>query len=62
MTSLSETQLEKLLSAINALHSDGWWQWVPVASVFVSAFLAMLVGIVLEMYRNSRIAKEGRNA
>lgn len=35
------------------------WQWVPVASVFVSAFLAMLVGIVLEIYRNSRSTKKG---
>jgi hypothetical protein len=59
ITSLSETQLEKILSAINALHSDGWWQWVPVASVFVSAFLAMIVGIALEMYRNSRSVKKG---
>jgi hypothetical protein len=58
MTSLSETQLEKILSAINALHSDGWWQWVPVASVFVSALLAMLVGIALEIYRNSHSTKK----
>ncbi len=58
MTSLSETQLEKILAAINALHSHGWWQWVPVASVFVSALLAMIVGIVLEIYRKSRSAKK----
>jgi hypothetical protein len=59
MTFLSETQLEKILSSINALHSDGWRQWVPVASVFVSAFLAMLVGIFLEIYRNARSTKKG---
>lgn len=57
MTSLTETQLDKILSAINALHSGGLWQWVPAASVFVSAFLAMVVGIALEIYRNYRINK-----
>jgi hypothetical protein len=60
--SINETQLEKILSAINASHPGGWWQWVPVASVFVSALLAMLVGIGLESFKTwwsaSRLEEE----
>jgi hypothetical protein len=60
--SLTETQLEKILSAISGLHPDGWWQWLPVVSVFVSALLAMLVGIGLETFKTwwsaKRLAEE----
>jgi len=48
--SLSETQFQKILAAINA-RQQGWW---PVASVFVSALLAMIIGIVLERFRGWR--------
>jgi hypothetical protein len=57
MNSVSETQLERILSAINTSHPGGWWQWVPVASVFVSALLAMLVGIGLESFKTWWSAK-----
>jgi hypothetical protein len=41
--SLNEIQFQKILAA-----QHGWW---PVASVFVSAFLAMMVGIGAERLR-----------
>jgi hypothetical protein len=41
--SLNEAQFQKILAA----HQD-WW---PVASVFVSAFLAMMTGIAVERLR-----------
>jgi hypothetical protein len=44
------SQFEKLLSAINALHASDWA--LPL-SVFVSAFLAMVVGILLEWSKTS---------
>ena len=47
-------QFEKLLAAINALHARGWGEWVPVVSVFVSALLAMVVGILLEVFKTNR--------
>jgi ABC-type dipeptide/oligopeptide/nickel transport system permease subunit len=61
MNLLSDAQLAKILSAINALHTEGWWQWFPVVAVFVSALLAMLVGIGLETYKNSRILTKALN-
>ena len=48
--SLTEAQLQKILAAISA-QQQGWW---PVVSVFVSALLAMIVGILLERYRGWR--------
>jgi hypothetical protein len=55
--SITETQLKEILSAINASHPGGWWQWVPVASVFISALLAMVVGIGLESFKTWWSAK-----
>jgi hypothetical protein len=50
---LSDTQLQKVLDAIHALKdsSSHWDQFIPV---FLSAFLAMLVGISLEYFKSSR--------
>lgn len=44
--SLNEAQFQKILAALSAQH--GWW---PVVSVFVSALLAMIVGILLDRAR-----------
>jgi hypothetical protein len=57
VNSISETQLDKILSAISAVHSGGLWHWVPVVSVFVSALLAMIVGIGLETFKTRSAAK-----
>jgi hypothetical protein len=51
---LDPAEVEKIVTAINAAHSDGWFHWVPVASVFVSALLAMIVGMVLDHYKTRR--------
>jgi hypothetical protein len=48
--SLNETQYQKILAAINT-QQRGWW---PVASIFVSALLAMIVDILLERHRGWR--------
>jgi hypothetical protein len=45
--SLNEAQLQKILASISTQRH----QWWPVASVFVSALLAMLVGILLDRFR-----------
>jgi hypothetical protein len=45
--SLSEPQLQKILAAISTQQP----QWWPVASVFVSALLAMIVGTLLDRFR-----------
>jgi hypothetical protein len=48
--SLSEPQLQKILAAISTQQP----QWWPVVSVFVSALLAMIVGIFLDRFRARR--------
>ena len=45
--SLSEPQLQRILAAISTQQP----QWWPVASVFVSALLAMMVGLLLDRFR-----------
>jgi len=45
--SLNEAQLQKILAAIGTQQP----QWWPVVSVFVSALLAMIVGILLDRFR-----------
>ncbi len=45
--SLSEPQLRRILAAISTQQP----QWWPVASVFVSSLLAMIVGILLDRFR-----------
>jgi hypothetical protein len=47
---LDSSQFENLIAAINALHASSWT--LPI-SVFVSAFLAMVVGILLEWFKTS---------
>ena len=54
VTSFNESQLDRILAALSAPHDGWWWHWIPVASVFVSAFLAMMVGIRLETYKDRR--------
>ena len=58
--SFNETQLKQILAAIDASHDSGWWHWLPVASVFISALLAFLIGIGLEKYKDSRAAEKDR--
>jgi hypothetical protein len=54
--SLNDAQFQKLLAA-----QRGWW---PVASIFVSAFLAMMAGITVERLRawfeRRKAAREGQ--
>jgi len=45
--SLNEAQLQKIVAAIGTQQP----QWLPVVSVFVSALLAMIVGILLDRFR-----------
>ena len=56
--SLNETQFQQVLAALNA--QQGWW---PVVSVFVSALLAMIVGIIVGIFLDKlRRRKEKENA
>jgi len=50
---MTDTQLEKLMSAITALKSSGF-HWEAVVPVFFSALLAMCVGIWLEYFKSYR--------
>jgi hypothetical protein len=53
VVSLNDAQFQKILASISAQQLL-WW---PVASVFVSALLAMLVGILLDRFRAWRDRK-----
>jgi hypothetical protein len=51
---ISDAQIEKIIAAINSSH-ESWW---PVLSVFVSALLAMLVGIAIDYLKRYWEAKQ----
>jgi len=56
--SLNEAQFHQIRAALNG--QQGWW---PVVSVFVSALLAMVVGIIVGILLDSfRSRKEKANA
>ena len=50
---LSEPQLQRILSAIDALKPHGF-PWATVIPVFVSSLLALCVGIGLEYFKGHR--------
>jgi ABC-type methionine transport system permease subunit len=49
--SLSDMQLQKILAAIEGLKQSNGVHWETVIPVFISSLLAMLVGILLEIFR-----------
>jgi len=51
--SFNETQLQKSLTTLDSLKSNGV-HWEQVIPVFLSAFFAMLIGISLELFKSSR--------
>lgn len=53
VVSFSDVQLQKIIDAVQSLKGGGV-HWEQVIPVFVSAFLAMLVGIFLEYFKSSR--------
>ena len=58
--SFSETQLQKILTTLESLK-DGGWHWELAIPVFLSALLAMVVGIVIELVRwNHEKAKSAK--
>jgi len=56
--SLNDEQLRQIVGAVNALKPIGGIQWETVVPVFVSALLAMCVGISLEYFKSAREAKK----
>ncbi len=51
---MTDEQLQKLIAAISALKPIGGVHWETVVPVFVSALLAMLVGISMEYFKSFR--------
>jgi hypothetical protein len=49
--SLSDAQFEKILVAIDGLKHSSGIEWQTVIPVFLSSFLGMCVGILLELFR-----------
>jgi hypothetical protein len=49
--SLSDAQIEKILVAIDGLKHSSGIPWQTVIPVFLSSFLGMCVGILLELFR-----------
>jgi hypothetical protein len=56
--SLSDEQLQRIVSSIDALKPGSGIHWETVIPVFVSALLAMCVGIALEYFKSHREAKK----
>jgi hypothetical protein len=56
--SFSDTQLQKVLATVEAVKGSGI-HWEQVIPVFVSALLAMCVGIGLEYFKDHRERKKG---
>jgi len=50
----SDAQFQKVLASLEALKPGNGIHWETVIPVFLSAFLAMCVGIVLELYKGRR--------
>ncbi len=50
----SDAQIQKLLASLEALKPSNGIHWETVIPVFLSAFLAMCVGIALELYKGRR--------